>query len=90
VNTSAAGSVDWRTLAACLDADPDLFFPPGAPGTEGSAKQVEQARSVCRACPVTTPCLTFAIATRQGEGVWAGTTPAERFSARRSLTEGAA
>jgi len=85
VNTSTAGTVDWRTLAACRDLDGEIFFPPGAPGAEGSAQQVAQARSVCRACPVTAPCLTFAVTTRQGEGIWAGTTPAERFSAWRSL-----
>jgi len=87
VNTSTAGTVDWRTLAACRGTDPDLFFPPGAPHAEGSATQVAAAQAVCRACPVTTPCLTFALA--EPEGIWAGTTPADRFAVRRSLTRGA-
>jgi WhiB family redox-sensing transcriptional regulator len=89
MNTSTARSVDWRDRAACRDLDGEIFFPPGAPGTEGSARQVEQARSVCGTCTVTTACLTFAIDTRENEGIWAGTTPAER-SAWRSLTRGAA
>lgn len=90
MNTSTAGAVDWRNRAACRDLDGEIFFPPGAPGTEGSARQVEQARSVCGTCTVTTACLTFAIDTRQGEGIWAGTTPADRSAVLRSLTRGAA
>ena len=51
--------------AACTDHDPDLFF---ADTPEG----VEQAKLVCRQCPVREVCL--AAATRRGEphGVWGG------------------
>lgn len=90
MNTSTAGTVDWRDLAACRAVDPDLFFPPGAPHSEGSALQLADAQAVCHRCPVSGPCLAYAIAAVEPEGIWAGTTPAQRSAARRSLTRGAA
>jgi len=88
--TAALAPRDWRDSAACRDVDGDLFFPPGAPHAEGSDRQVEEARAVCRRCTVAPACLTFAIRTRQDEGIWAGTTAAERVATLRSLTRGAA
>ena len=49
---------------ACAEADPELFWP----ATEA---QAEQARAVCRTCPLREACL--AVAVRRGEwGVWGG------------------
>ena len=36
------------------------------------------AVKVCRECPSQIQCLTYALETRQGEGIWGGTTPQER------------
>ena len=41
--------VNWREVAACRDADPDLFFPVGTAGP--ALRQVEEAKRICRACP---------------------------------------
>lgn len=88
MNTSVAGSVDWRALAACLDADPDLFFPAS---TEGPvATQAAEAKRVCRACPVRVPCLDWALLHSLGYGIWGETDPGERSAARLSLIRGAA
>jgi len=88
--TAALAPRDWRDLAACRSVDPDLFFPPGAPHAEGSDRQVAAAQAVCRRCPVSGPCLAYALAASESEGIWAGTTPTQRAAARRSLTRGAA
>ena len=67
---------DWRDRAACRDEDPDLFFPIG---TAGSAlTQIEQAKAVCRRCPVLQECLRWALSTGQDVGIWGALTPEER------------
>ena len=76
--------MDWRHHALCRDEDPELFFPIGTAGP--AAVQVEQAKVVCRRCPVTADCLTWAIETGQDAGVWGATSEDERRAlARRSL-----
>ena len=72
---------DWRDLAACRGVDPDLFFPVGTTGP--SLDQVEQAKAICRSCPVIEDCLRFALSTQQEYGIWAGTTSEERHAMRR-------
>lgn len=58
-------SGDWRADAACRDVDVDLFF------AVDEASQRE-AVAICETCPVRTPCLEHAIATREHYGVWGG------------------
>ena len=38
--------MDWRHKAACLDKDPELFFPIGNTGP--ALLQIEEAKQVCR------------------------------------------
>lgn len=73
--------VNWRETAACRDADPDLFFPLGPAGP--ALVRVEEAKRVCRACPVQAPCLAWALDHGVGSGVWGGTTEDERRALRR-------
>lgn len=70
----------WRTYASCREADPDLFFPAGDTGQ--SAYQAEEAKAICRTCPVMATCLQRALETNQ-QGVWGGTTERERANIRR-------
>ena len=72
---------DWRSRAACLRLDTDLFFP--REETEWDEQQVEDAKAVCRNCAVQSVCLEFALATRQKQGIWGGLTEDERRSLRR-------
>ena len=58
----AEGGADWRDGAACVGEDPELFFPTSTSGT--SIWQIEEARGVCRRCPVTTDCLAWALDAR--------------------------
>jgi len=73
--TSEIGT-DWRHRLACLDEDPELFFPVGTSGP--AAAQLVRAKAVCSRCPVTTACLNWSLATGQGTGVWGGRSEAER------------
>lgn len=71
----------WRDHAACRGQDPDLFFPIGSTGP--ALVQIEQAKAVCRRCPVQEQCLEWALNTDQTIGVWAGTTETERRALKR-------
>lgn len=57
----------WPERAACLDYDPELFFPE----KDGSA-QAELAKEVCATCPARMTCLTTAIEADERHGVWGG------------------
>ena len=56
--TIAIPGRDWRPLAACRHADPELFFPVSASGP--SLDQIIQAKAICARCPVRQQCLAFA------------------------------
>lgn len=74
--------MDWRQKAACIDEDPELFFPVG---TTGSAlEQLERAKAVCQRCDVIDQCLEWALQTNQDAGVWGGTSEDERRALRRN------
>jgi WhiB family transcriptional regulator, redox-sensing transcriptional regulator len=61
----------WRQLAACRGVEPDIFYP-------ASDDEAEAAKGVCGVCPVRQPCLEFALANRERDGVWGGATEKER------------
>ena len=73
--------MSWREVAACRDADPDLFFPVGAAGP--ALRQIEEAKRLCRACPAQARCLAWALDHGVGFCVWGGTTEDERRAIRR-------
>lgn len=61
----------WHASAACKEIDPMIMFPTTKAG-EATAK------AVCFGCTVRTECLNDAITREAKQGVWGGTTPAER------------
>jgi WhiB family redox-sensing transcriptional regulator len=67
--------LSWTARAACQDADPDLFFPIT---WEQPSQSIDQARRICEACSVQPDCLDWALRTGEPDGIWGGTTPAER------------
>ncbi|GAA4187752.1 hypothetical protein GCM10022288_13040 [Gryllotalpicola kribbensis] len=73
--------MDWRDKAACLTADPELFFPVGNTGP--AVDQIEKAKQVCGRCPVTEVCLQYALETGQDSGVWGGLSEDERRALKR-------
>lgn len=74
----------WMQQAACQNAvDPDLWF---VSHNQGAAA-VEQAKRICRACPVNAVCLAYALTYPVPlYGIWAATTEAERDRLRRRNT----
>ena len=73
--------MDWRDSAACLDEDPELFFPIGNTGP--AIAQAERAKAVCARCEVREICLRWAIDNNQDAGVWGGTSEEERRMMKR-------
>ncbi len=67
---------DWQAGAACVDADPDLFFPVSTTGP--ALRQVNEAKAICQACPVQQPCLAWALDQGVFSGIWGGVTEEER------------
>lgn len=64
----------WMDDAACINEDPELFFPP-------SGQSSLAARKVCKGCPVAKQCLEYAIRCESGSpgfGVFGGRTPEQR------------
>lgn len=75
----------WRDEAACRFEDPELFFPVAeGRGSAAAAalRQVNQAKAVCRRCPVRAECLRWAQDTVQDVGVWGGFSVTERREMR--------
>lgn len=61
----------WRQRAACRGVDPDIFYPV-------TDEEAEDAKAICRSCPVEQACLEWALANRESDGVWGGATERER------------
>lgn len=72
---------DWSLRSACLDEDPDLFFPVGETGR--AMVQMEIARRICIECPVRRQCLELALRLGSEHGMWGGLNPAERKAIKR-------
>lgn len=79
----------WRLSAACLEHDPQLWFP--GVGDEGA-----EARQICHTCPVKRECLEWSLAVEGSigrtdrHGIYGGKSPraraaiANRNAARRT------
>lgn len=73
--------LDLRGEGLCKNEDSEKFFPPGEQHLKPRDSEViyiEDAKIVCRKCPVREECLTYALDTRQEWGIWGGLTSAER------------
>jgi len=73
---------NWQKRAACRNEDPELFFPIGATGP--ALAQAEQAKAVCRRCPVMETCLQWVMQQGHQDGIWGGTSEQERQNLRRA------
>lgn len=66
----------WSDQAACLSAEPELFFPVGT--GDGALDDIRAAKAVCARCSVLDDCRSYALRTRQPFGVWGGLDEDER------------
>lgn len=75
----------WTLRAACLHADPELFFTDVFGAV--AATLAREAKQCCAGCPVRADCLEWAISTGEAYGIWGGTTPDERRVIRARLRQ---
>lgn len=76
--------MDWQQDALCLGVGHDRFF--GAdPRLPISRAEVAEAKAMCRACPVRSDCLDYALAMDERWGVWGGLTAPERDRMKRGI-----
>jgi len=62
--------VEWSNRAACLTAEPEVFFPVGSGG--GALDEISAAKAICASCAVLNECRDYALSSRQPFGVWGG------------------
>lgn len=79
---ASEGSLSWRSQAACRHVPIDIFFPE----KHGSSKK---AKAVCDICDARQPCLEYALAVTDMEGVWGGTSRRERQALREQCKQSA-
>jgi WhiB family redox-sensing transcriptional regulator len=72
---------DFRHNAACRDLDGELFFPIGNTGP--ALLQIEEAKAVCRGCPVLYECRQWALSSGLEYGVAGGLSEDERRNRNR-------
>ena len=79
--------LSWQDQAACCQPGPDgsppspeLFWPVGTAGP--ALRQTDQAKAICRSCPVQTLCLEWALDALP-EGIAGGLTADERRTLKR-------
>lgn len=82
---SLAPQPTWRTRARCRSDDADCFYAP----PEGESRQQRHAReqvalALCRACPVQSQCLAYALDAQEPHGIWGGADEVERRRLLRS------
>lgn len=69
---------------ACVDADPDIFFPEH--GTGPNANKL--AKAICRGCVVREECLQDALNHGEQYGVWGGLSTPERSRLSKTVKSG--
>lgn len=85
VRTHDWDAESWRDESLCRDSNSELFFPIGATGL--AVDQIDAAKDICAQCPVSAPCLEFALGTNQEAGIWGGATEEERRKLRKDWLE---
>lgn len=68
---ASADGLEWAQRAACLNKNPEIFFPFKG-GTTLPAKRI------CAACQVRSECLERALSVNERYGVWGGLSERER------------
>ncbi|TRW88516.1 WhiB family transcriptional regulator [Mycolicibacterium sp. 018/SC-01/001] len=67
----------WQLQGRCLDFPVELFFPESDRRSERRRRE-EEAKRICRTCPVLMRCREHALRVPERYGVWGATTPRER------------
>ena len=82
----------WQDQGECRSLPPEIFFPLdevdgellGDDGTIGAPIELyDEAKAVCRVCPVRSTCLDWALDNKERYGIWGELTPIERLRIER-------
>lgn len=65
------GERPWIERKACLNCDPGVFF-------VRTGENANQAKRICRSCPVRRECLDWALAAKPWGGIYGGMSEKER------------
>jgi hypothetical protein len=72
-----ADTTPWASRGKCVGAaNPDDWFP------VSEAKALAVVNALCEGCPAKTACLAYALERPELEGIWGGTTDAQRAQLR--------
>jgi WhiB family redox-sensing transcriptional regulator len=77
---SGGGQGTWWEAAACLRADPELFFTREGASRETNRTAELEAKQICAECVVRPQCLSIALARNEQYGIWGGLNPKERLA----------
>ena len=64
-------TASWVDHAVCAQTDPESFFPEKGGSTR-------DAKKICEGCPVTVPCLQYALDNNERHGIYGGLSERER------------
>ncbi len=78
---------DWQVLAACRGMDVEVFYHPFGERRNHRAHRINEAKAICRECPVIDECADHALLTAEPYGIWGGMSEDERarILGRRTL-----
>lgn len=69
---------DWQDEATCATVGGDWWF-------VDKGGDTRPAKNICRECPVSAPCLEFALKNDEQHGIWGGLSTRERRRIKRSM-----
>lgn len=67
------------TIPPCMISDPEAWF---ANQAQSASRETQNAKRLCKTCPVQNECLAYALANAELQGIWGGLTPRERTKLR--------
>lgn len=76
---------DWQHKGNCVGKNTELFFLETSVRGPNKTRQENEAKAICKGCPVKNKCLNHALTTPEYYGVWGGLSADERsfYSANR-------
>ena len=80
----ASSDWSWQLRGHCLTVPSEIFFPEDHASRRARREREEQAKRICRTCPVLSTCREHALTTPERFGVWGATTARERQHAAHS------
>jgi len=69
---------DWQLNAACRGMAGTMFFHPAGERNGARRARIQNAKTVCRTCPVIAQCLEHALRLPEPYGIWGGLSEDER------------